>query len=138
MSKRAILCVDDEQIVLMSLRDQIARNFGNAYTYEIASSVEEAWEVIEELYEDGISILLIVSDWLMPNIRGDEFLIEVHRKFPTIITIMLTGQADESAISKTQSEANLYACLMKPWTEKELICTIKNSLENVKLKLFGG
>ncbi|MGF1567861.1 MAG: response regulator [Nodosilinea sp.] len=130
MSDKAILCVDDEQIVLMSLRDQIARNFGDTYAYEIASSVEEAWEVIEEFCEEGISVLLIVSDWLMPNVKGDEFLIEVHRRFPHIITIMLTGQADEVAIEKTRTEANLYACIFKPWTEDELVSTIRTSLEN--------
>jgi DNA-binding NtrC family response regulator len=134
MSNKAILCVDDEQIVLMSLRDQIARNFGDTYTYEIASSVEEAWEVIEEFCEEGISVLLIVSDWLMPNVKGDEFLIEVHKRFPHIITVMLTGQADEAAIERTRVEANLYACIFKPWTEEELVCTIRTSLENSSLE----
>jgi hypothetical protein len=43
---------------------------------------------------------------------------------------MLTGQADESAIARVRAEANLYACLSKPWTEKELIQTIETSLDS--------
>ena len=128
MSDKAILCVDDEPIVLKSLRDQISRNLGHKYACEIASGVEEAWEVIEELYDEGIKVLLIVSDWLMPGVKGDEFLIDVHRKFPEIVTVLLTGQADESAIKRAQSEANLYACLSKPWSEQELLNVIENSL----------
>lgn len=132
MPQNAILCVDDDQIVLTSLRDQISRHFGNSYICEIANSATEAWEVIEELYQDEVIILLIITDWLMPEIRGDEFLIKVHQKFPLIRTIMLTGQADSEAIARTFQEAQLSACISKPWTEEELIETIKNSLEQVQ------
>jgi predicted signal transduction protein with EAL and GGDEF domain len=50
MSNSAILCVDDEIIILESLREQLQRHFGDRYLYEVAESVEEAWEVIDELY----------------------------------------------------------------------------------------
>jgi CheY-like chemotaxis protein len=56
----------------------------------------------------------------MPGIKGDEFLIQVHQRFPSLITVMLTGQADEAAIERARQQANLYACLNKPWTEEEL------------------
>ncbi len=129
MIETAILCVDDDQIVLTSLRDQISRSFGDLCICEIASSVKEAWEVIEELCEDKILILLIISDWLMPEMRGDQFLIEIHQRFPSIITVMLTGQADKEAIARTYQEANLYTCLSKPWTEEELVNIIKVCVE---------
>ena len=131
INDKSILCVDDEQIILMSLRDQITRNFGNRYRCELAENVEEAWEVIEELNEEGVRVLVIVSDWLMPGVRGDEFLIEIHRRFPNIMTIMLTGQADNAAIERTRQEANLYACIAKPWVEAELVAVIQASLENM-------
>lgn len=128
MTKSAILCVDDERSILLSLREQIARNFGDRYLYELAESVEEAWEVIEELYEEGIRIIIVISDWLMPNTKGDEFLIQIHRRFPDIVTIMLTGQADEAAIERTKQLANLHACITKPWSERTLIGKIKSGL----------
>lgn len=129
ISKKAILCVDDEKIILQSLKAQIKKHFGDRYLYEFAESRDEAWEVIEELHEAGVGILIIVSDWLMPNVRGDEFLIEVHQRFPQIITVMLTGQAHEDAIERTRKEANLHHCLHKPWTEQELIDTLLSGLE---------
>ena len=128
MSSPAILCVDDEIVILDSLKEQLKRCFGNNYIYEVAESVEEAWEVIDELHDDGIKIIIIVSDWLMPGIKGDEFLIQVHQQFPQLITMMLTGQAEEAAIERAKKDANLYACLQKPWTEKELYQTIASAL----------
>jgi CheY-like chemotaxis protein len=129
MSEKAILCVDDERIVLLSLRDQISKHFGDQYRYEVAENAEEAWEVIDELYVEGVRILIIVSDWLMPGIRGDEFLIQVHHRFPEIVTVLLTGQADETAIKRARQQANLHAYIAKPWTEETLIGIIKSGLE---------
>jgi CheY-like chemotaxis protein len=129
MSEAAILCVDDEAPILKVLKEQLKRSFGDRYIYEVAQSVEEAWTVIDEMEEDQVQILVIVSDWLMPNVRGDEFLVQVHQRFPKIIKVMLTGQADEAAIERAKQEANLYACLHKPWTEDDLQQIIRKALD---------
>ncbi|WP_110984399.1 response regulator [Acaryochloris thomasi] len=129
MPHSAIICVDDEPIVLRSLRDQISKNFGDRHQCEIAESVDEAWEVIDELNEDKITILVIISDWLMPGVKGDEFLVELHQKFPCIVTMMLTGQADESAIERVRQHANLHAYITKPWAEEILMGEIQSGLQ---------
>ena len=128
MSDAAILCVDDEAPILKALKEQLKRLFGNLYVYELAQSAEEAWLVINELEQEGVKILIIVSDWLMPNVRGDEFLAQVYQRFPEIVTIMLTGQADETAIERAKQEAKLYACIHKPWKEEELHHVIHSAL----------
>jgi len=129
MSRKAIICVDDEKIILQSLKAQIKKHFGNRYLYEFAESGGEAWEVIEELSDDDVEILVIVSDWLMPDMKGDELLIQVHQRFPDIVKVMLTGQADQKAIERTREQANLHSCLHKPWDEQELINTLSAGLE---------
>lgn len=131
MPKKAILCVDDEQIILTSLRDQLTQNFGSRYIYEFAESANEAWEVIEELNQEEVDILIIVSDWLMPNMKGDDFLIEVHQRFPQIITVLLTGQATEAAIDRTRKYANLHRYLPKPWDEATLMEILASGLEKI-------
>lgn len=128
MSNAAILCVDDEVVILKSLEIELQEAFANQYLYEFAESADEALEVIDEFEEEEIQILIIVSDWLMPGIKGDEFLIQVHQKFPKIIKVMLTGQADEEAVERAQQYANLYRCLHKPWNREELIQTIQSAL----------
>ncbi len=131
MTEAAILCVDDETVILESLQEQISRHFGEQFLYEAAESAEEALEILEELNEEGVKIVVIVSDWLMPGMRGDEFLVQVYQQFGDITTIMLTGQADDSAIERAKREANLYCCIYKPWREEELLKIMTTALESV-------
>ena len=129
MSESAIICVDDEVVILDSLKEQLKREYGERFIYELAESAEEAWEIIEELQEDEIQIIAIVSDWLMPGTKGDEFLIQIHQNFPQVTKIMLTGQADEDAIERAKQQADLHACLYKPWTEKQLTQIIDTAID---------
>lgn len=131
MNKTAIICVDDERIILNSLRKELSRHFGRRFLYECAESGEEAWEVIKDLNENEIMIIIIVSDWLMPDMKGDEFLIQVHQKFPQVVKIMLTGQADETAVQRAKQGANLHACIRKPWDATTLIKVIESGLEQL-------
>ena len=132
MSEAAILCVDDETVILDCLQEQISRHFGEEFVYEAAESGEEALEIVEELHEEGVKIVLIVSDWLMPGMRGDELLVRVHEQFGNEIkTIMLSGQADDSAVERAKQEANLYHFLAKPWREEELIQVLSAALKSI-------
>lgn len=132
--KRAILCVDDEKIVLDSLQEQLSATFGDQFEYEIAESVEEAWEVIEEMVEDGYEMVLVISDWLMPQVKGDKFLIDLHKKYPQTVKIMLTGQADPEAVQNAIKNADLYAYIRKPWKAEELIAYVDKALKELGLK----
>ena len=129
-NNKAILCLDDDQTILKSLKSQLKRNFGKEYIYESAEDAEEGFEVMEELMSNDVQVLIIVSDWLMPGMKGDEFLIKVHKKYPKIVKVLLTGQADEIAIRNSYQNANLYKHLFKPWNEEELIEIVRAGLEN--------
>ncbi|MEZ2235846.1 response regulator [Microcoleus sp.] len=128
MVKPAILCVDDEISVLESLEIELQQAFNGHYLYEFAESAAEALEIIAELCQDEVNILVIVSDWLMPGMKGDQLLIEIHQKYPKIVTVMLTGQADKDAIERTKTQANVHALLAKPWNHQELIEAIKSGI----------
>ena len=131
--KPAILCVDDDRIILHSLKTQLKSAFGNTYAYEMAENGEDALELIEELSEDGSdeNIVVIISDWLMPGMKGDELLIKIHQKLPKAIKLMLTGQADQEAIERAVSEAKLYKCVEKPWVECDLIDCINTATSSI-------
>lgn len=131
MTKLAILCVDDEVLILNSLLRQLQTAFEDEYLYETAENANEALELIEELQEENTDLLVIVSDWLMPGAKGDEFLINVHQKFPGIVKILLTGQADEGAVERAQDKANLHSCLRKPWNEQDLIDCIQTAISSL-------
>jgi len=127
MNKPIILCVDDEPDILNTLKMQLKNEFKNDYFYELAESGDEALDLLED-FQEKAQVIVIVSDWLMPGIKGDELLIKVHQKYPTIIKVMLTGQADAAAVQRAVEEADLYCCLYKPWQSKDLIETIKSGL----------
>lgn len=123
--QRAILCVDDEAIILITLQQELRRKFGDQFKYETALNAEEGMEVIEELASLGVSVILILSDWLMPGIKGDEFLLEVHRKYPQIRSIMITGHVDNEAAERVKREAGTYAVFSKPWDLNKLMEAVK-------------
>jgi CheY-like chemotaxis protein len=131
--KPAILCVDDEVAILKSLRRQLKQAFQDTYIYESAESAEEALDVIEELQKGNIGTIVIVSDWLMPGMKGDDFLIEVHKKYPNVIKILLTGQANEEAIDRATNKADLHRYIHKPWEDSDLIECIESGLAKLEL-----
>lgn len=126
--KPVIVCVDDEKVILDSLKTQLKSAFGSAYTYEMAENGMDALELIEELHEEGQCMVVLVSDWLMPGMKGDELLINIHAKFPDVISIMLSGQANDEAINNAFTQANLYKFIKKPWSEDELVGDISEAI----------
>jgi DNA-binding NtrC family response regulator len=130
MRKKALICVDDEPIILDSLREQLEKHYGDQYIYETADSAEEALEIIDELDDDNIEIAIIVSDWLMPGMKGDKFLLNVDLKYPRVVKVLLTGQADQKSIATLEELADRFALIPKPWNKDELINVIKTGLEN--------
>jgi len=125
MTKPYIICVDDDKSILISLKAQLNHHLENDFNLEFAECAEEAWEVINELHAENKTISVIISDWIMPRIKGEEFLISVHEKHPEIVKLMLTGHAEKEAINRATEKANLVACLGKPWDIEELIQIIR-------------
>ena len=128
MSKPVIVCVDDEKTVLASMRDQLRRSFGNEYLIEIADSGEEVLEIFTELTNLGTEIPVIISDQIMPGMKGDELLIKIHADYPKTLKILLTGQASIDAVAKAVNFAKLYSYVAKPWNETDLTLTVKEAL----------
>ncbi|MCY7406597.1 MAG: response regulator [Alkalinema sp. CAN_BIN05] len=128
-SKRnfAIICVDDEPLVLDSLKEQLKRQCPGC-VIEIAESGEEALEILSELQADNCPVALIISDQIMPGMKGDELLIAIHQQNPTVLKILLTGQASPDAVFRAVNQANLYRYIAKPWEEADLNLTVTEAL----------
>ncbi|MGC1393028.1 MAG: response regulator [Coleofasciculaceae cyanobacterium] len=130
MNKKAIICVDDERMVLISLRDQLVRYLGNEYNIELAESAEEALELFEELQEEEYEIPLLIADQIMPGMKGDELLIEIYSQYPKTLKILLTGQASGEAVGNAVNFANLYRYIAKPWDEADLRLTVAEAIRS--------
>ena len=66
-------------------------------------NAEEALSILAELSHAGIDVSLVISDWMMPGMKGDEFLIHAHKLYPNIKSIMVTGHADHEAIERVKN-----------------------------------
>jgi len=128
MSKSMIICVDDEKVVLTSLKAQLRRSFGTEIAIETAESAEEALTIVDDAQENNFDLPVIISDQIMPGMKGDEFLAIMHEKSERTLSILLTGQADADAVGRALNNAKLYRYISKPWEETDLILTIKEAL----------
>lgn len=129
MQHTVILLVDDEKTVLDSLCAQLGRLYPDDVECEAAESAAEAWEVLEALHQGEARVVVVVSDWLMPGQRGDEFLARVRARYPSIGRILLTGQADPAALERARTEAAVHRILFKPWRLDELREAIQQSMD---------
>ena len=130
MSKPAIVCVDDERIILIALETQLYHHLGSDYDIELAESGEEALEIFAELQADGVEIPLIISDQIMPGMKGDELLIKIHAQYPKTLKILLTGQASAEGVGNAVNAANLYRYIAKPWDAADLCLTVTEALRS--------
>ena len=132
MPQFAILCIDDENMVLESLKEQLKRPFGKDYYIEVAQSSEDALDILEELQLEEVEVALIISDQIMPGMKGDELLIQVHSRYPKILKVLLTGQASAEAVGNAVNYANLYRYIAKPWDETDLCLTVTEALRRYR------
>jgi PAS domain S-box-containing protein len=130
MKKPVIICIDDEQAVLESLKVELKKALGDKYLIETAEGGEDALELFSELLEDEYEVALVLSDYIMPDIKGDELLKRFHQMSPRTLKIMLTGQADLEAVSNAIRYAKLYRYLPKPWHTEDLKLTVVEAIHS--------
>ncbi len=117
-----ILLVDDEEMVVTSIKSFLTLETD----YEVAAftSPKEALEFVRKNKVD-----LVISDYLMPDIDGIEFLGLVKDIQPEATRILLTGYADKENAIKAINDVGLYQYIEKPWENDDLRLIIRNGLE---------
>jgi len=130
MKKQAVICVDDERLVLTSLTRELHRMLDASYLIETSEDGEDALEMFQELLAEGYDIPLVISDYIMPSMKGDELLRRIHEISSNTLTIMLTGQADMEGVTNAINSANLYRFIAKPWHQSDLNLTVKEALRS--------
>lgn len=106
MSKKNILFVDDDNNVISGIQRQL-RPYREQWQLFFAGNGEAALQLMAQQPID-----LIVSDMMMPNMRGDELLRAVSERYPGTVRMILSGYADEEALKRGLEVAHQY--LSKP------------------------
>lgn len=123
---KTVLFVDDEQSIRSALermyldRDDIRCLF--------AASGSEGLEILsrEEVW-------VVVSDYLMPEMRGVEFLTRAKGMKPDTVRIMMTAYADLSIAIDAINKSEAYRFVTKPWNNQELMATVDEALMRYQL-----
>jgi two-component system, cell cycle sensor histidine kinase and response regulator CckA len=117
-----ILLVEDEE----GLRGLNARGLSSrGYTVLEAGNGVEALQVMEER---GGELDIVVSDVVMPEMDGPTLLKEMRKLNPNLKMIFVSGYA-EDAFEKNLPEGGQFAFLPKPFTLKQLVAIVKETME---------
>lgn len=128
MAKKVILCVDDESIILRSLKSELVDLFGYEYIIETAESGDEALEVFLELLSEECEIPVVIIDYIMPGMKGDELAKRIHDMSSVTQKIILSGQATIEGVANAINNANLFKYMEKPWGREELRSAIVDAV----------
>ncbi len=99
--------MDDDRVIHYALTAFLTRE-GHEVT-----SAHDGMEGLEKFKAQAFN--LVITDWAMPGIGGDQLALEVKKIAPKVPVIMLTGFADTGAVPSTQS-GGIDVLLGKPFT----------------------
>ena len=121
-----ILLVDDEPSIRESVQAYLSYN--ENWQVEVASDVKQAWEKIQAEIPD-----LIVSDIMMPEVDGLEFLSQLRSdsRYQNLPVVLLTAKG----MTTDRIEGYTAGCdayLPKPFDPDELEAIVKNLLAKQK------
>jgi len=120
-----ILLVDDEVLLLNSLR----RELGMQFSIETAESGFEALDMIKK---NG-PYAVIVSDFRMPKMDGIKFLTQAMDMTPETVRMMLTGNADLPTAIEAINTGQIFRFLSKPCTGVQLTQALEAGIRQHQL-----
>lgn len=125
---QAILLVDDEPLILSTLRIHLRHVLGAEVSLLCASSGAEAIELVDEHLAHGGEIALTIVDYQMHPMKGDELLELLNERLPDARKVMLTGQADMNAVVESIRRIQLFRYMIKPWDPADLERTVREAM----------
>jgi two-component system NtrC family sensor kinase len=120
-SSPALLLVDDDEHVRRALKRVLKRSRCEVFE---AADAAQALEIL-----DVQPVQVVVSDYRMPGMSGVEFLRAVKERWPRIQRVLLTGQADTSAIEEAVNQSEIFRFIWKPWDDGHLLLTIQSAVD---------
>jgi len=117
-----ILVVDDEEVV-REVAVEILRRSG--YEPRGVPSAKHALELLEHEPFD-----LVVSDVVMPEMTGVEFLYELRKRRLELPVVLMTGGSKEPERATKAVELGACSLIYKPFSTAELTAAVEAALES--------
>ncbi len=120
MTKPLIMFVDDEPNVLNGLK-RFCRSKRHVWDMQFVEGGEAALELLSNQAVD-----VVVSDMRMPGINGADLFEQISQRWPGIVRIMLSGEAEPGETMRTVGRSHRF--LAKPCDPNALIQAIEAPL----------
>ncbi len=122
--KPRLLILDEDRIILQSLAQFLRRE---GYEVRTSDNPDDARSQLEAGQTE-----LLLADVNMPGVKPAEFLRDVRRRFPHIVTIVITGYGSiEGAVEATKMGAFDY--LTKPIVDDEIRVVVEKAVRQQSL-----
>jgi DNA-binding NtrC family response regulator len=125
-AKTAVVIVDDEEMIITSLRALLQLET----EHEIHGFTDPA-EAAKFLETNTVDVC--VSDYLMPGMNGIQFLCRAKELQPEASRVLLTGHADKQSAIAAINQAALFQYVEKPWDNAQLLLVIQSGAERTQL-----
>lgn len=123
-----VMIVDDEAIITKTLTMLMGIR-----TEHTVVAYNNPLEALAYIKENCGKIDVVISDFIMPDMNGIDFLLAIREYLPGMESILLTGYADKENAIKSINEVGVYYYLEKPWNNEELLKIVNNALEKKSL-----
>ncbi len=127
METRAVLFVDDDEIMLRSLK----RGFlDEEFRKYFAKSGEQALQILQRE-----EVHVMVTDMCMCEMSGAELIRIVKQEYPHIVSIMLSGYAPTDDLKKAIQQENIFKFVCKTLTlEEDLKPVVRQAVDHYNLQ----
>jgi response regulator RpfG family c-di-GMP phosphodiesterase len=122
---RRLLVVDDEEIVLVALRETLLRA-----GYEVVAS-GTATEALEKLRQQPFAV--IITDQQMPRVTGLEFLAQAKEIQPDATRILITAVFNLGTVVEAINKGEIFRFIVKPWLREEFLAAVESAVQRHQL-----
>src|SRR3954470_2172379 len=120
-----ILIVDDEEIVLIALRETLLRA---GYHVSTANDPLLALEMLQTQ-----QFAAIISDQQMPTMLGLDFLSKAKHMQPDASRMLITAVLSLDTVIEAINRGEIFRFIIKPWLREELLVTVQNAVQRYEL-----
>lgn len=113
-----VVVVDDEQHVLNALRRELRSSGYDVETFR------NPIDALKQLRMET-NVYALITDYSMPTVRGDRFLVQVQKEFPNLPCLVISGHITRDTVVLLGKSAKITRMLPKPWDRDVLIQTLQ-------------
>jgi DNA-binding NtrC family response regulator len=129
MENARILLVDDEPVIGRMIEWELGEwTRKNGHELVTATSARKALDEIE-VRNGGIDLL--VTDLRMPEMSGIDLHEQIEKRWPRIVSILLTGCFDSQVITQAML-SGFFSYILKPWVPGDMVVELERALAHAE------